>query len=242
MSRTDKDVPYWVRLNNEGTLTDHDHRHLGREITSYRDVLDKDGNQIVVEGPLYSYADAIIGEFEGIRWHYGNTLYTEDGRLLYYNYKTKTLFTTSYGNYREPVIRRARLLHSAGRGKEFVQVGTYTHILREVVVIGYVADRCTAGEKQPRPDWRRRGARPLYEELPCTPELPADNRRLRWTSGMSKHKTSFSRQRYSAERVNLRDQFVGIAKHWNNGFEVDDWDESNNLAAQHRHSMAWDLY
>lgn len=214
MSRTDKDVPYWVRLNNEGTLTDHDHLRFGKEITQYRYVRDENGKRILNTVATVRTAREIM---RTLAWN--PYAYTQEIRDEAKRYTTYTL-----GYWREY------------NPDHQIRVGTRSYYEKGVVVTGHVRDYCTAGVKLEDDTWR------WWSELPCTPELPAGKRRQSWTRNMSKHKTSFSRMRYSAERANRRDHFISVANHWNNGFEVDDWDENDNLTAQHRHSMAWDLY
>jgi len=61
MSRTDKDVPYWVRCNREGIVR-HDHRRLGRKIYRKKRVLDEDGNPVMETHRYSMTAERMLAE------------------------------------------------------------------------------------------------------------------------------------------------------------------------------------
>ena len=56
MSHTDKDKPYWVRLNQESKYTDHDHTRLGKRYTRRRYLYDEKGQPLYVDVPEYKQA------------------------------------------------------------------------------------------------------------------------------------------------------------------------------------------
>jgi hypothetical protein len=71
MSRTKKDQPYWVRENNEGTLTSHDHLKCGKTVYKRKYIRDEDGN-LVYERNIY-----IRSGFNWMKSYENNVSYSE---------------------------------------------------------------------------------------------------------------------------------------------------------------------
>lgn len=214
MSHTDKDRPYWVRLNDDATSTDHDHLHLGEDVYHTRIVRDAAGQPVTEQVPRSMSATDIV------KSHFG--------------YADRHYFL-SFGRVSEKIFQLARELHGSGRGDEQIIYGYDTRFVREQYLAYTIADHCTEGEPVKAGQQYYWGG-----SQPCTPEL--DTYRLAYTRGMSAKKHDYSRARYSHERVVARDALSQTIREYNNGYDVEDWDENVNLTAQHRHSMAWDLY
>jgi hypothetical protein len=226
MSRTDKDRPYWV-IENEGTLTDHRHERFGQPITAYTYARDENGKRIKIIEPMFRPAYAIIMSKNYPHSKYSPAMIAEAEK--YTTAPPAVIASKNWNVYLE--MRRAY------QPDKLIYIGDRTYYKREVKVVGYVKDYCTEGEKV------KDGKYWFHQDLPCTPDLPktAPNRQ-RYTRGLSKARSGYSKARNGANRVTARDTLKGAAKAYNAGFEVDDFDERTNLTAQHRHSMTWDLY
>jgi hypothetical protein len=213
MSRTDKDRPYWVKCNEEATYVWHDHQRFGEERYKNVAVKDEKGNIVYDEEPVYARAGEIY--FGG--YNYSKYVHLPD-------------------HDREAVRREATDALFKARMDKPIFVGTRRTRRTERVLDFVVKDYCTEGEKYTRGGWH------YNSDLPCTPYLEIENRKKFYVSDMSAKKHSYSRKRYSTERVTARDTLRNNAKRYNSGEDVDDWDEDVNLTAQHRHSMNWDLW
>ncbi len=209
MSRTDKDRPYWVKLNDEGTLVNHNHQHFGRSWYVYRPVRDERGNRVYEDVPVYRTAYEVVHgwDFTGVRGTYGMPA---------------------------KAVNEAKLLLSAGRPDEPVLIDTKRRVKFRRVQVHETYNHCTAGQRLAN----------KYDAwvLPCTPELPAGNSRKMYTCGLSKARKGYSDMRNGASRRAERDMLRSAARGWNCGEDLDNFDSLENLTAQHRHSMAWDLY
>jgi hypothetical protein len=229
MSRTDKDRPYWV-IENEGTLTDHRHERFGQPITAYTYARDENGKRIKITEPSYMTAQSIMYRKQFPRYKFSLAVIEEAMRTTVSPYGHVYSSTTTS-------IYMLRAMQRAYDPDKLILVGYRSYYKREVKVIGYIKDYCTEGEKT------KDGKYWFRQDLPCTPDLAktAPSRKI-YTKGLSKRRASYSKARNGANRVTARDALKGAAKAYNAGVEVDDFDESINLTAQHRHSMAWDLY
>jgi len=226
MSRTDKDRPYWV-IENESTLTDHRHERFGKPIYGWLYSRDESGKRIKITEALYRPAYAILASK-----NYPRTKYTPAMIAEAEKYTTAPPAVIASKNWH--VYMQLRRMYDP---EKLIFVGYRSYYKREFTVVGYVKDFCTAGEKV------KDGKYWFRQDLPCTPDLAktAPNRK-RYTRGMSNARSSYSKTRNGGNRVVARDTLKGAAKAYNAGAEVDDFDENVNLTAQHRHSMAWDLY
>jgi len=212
MSRTDKDAPYWVRLNNEGGPVHHDHLSFGKPIRANRPVLDERGEEVWVNEPIYLTARQIKIRNTWPGKYFSPEILAEADRYTsiwsnsrYYN--PDKMILTGYRRYRK----------------------------LEMVTIGYVADHCTEGE----PAKNREDAGWWSSEMPCTPELPRGKRSKMYVRGMSKARKGYSKARNGHSRVQEKIDLTEAMKDWNAGYEVD---TPLELTAQHRHSMNWDLW
>lgn len=217
MSHTDKDLPYWVRLNRFGKYTDHNHLDLGK--TRYRRVYkhNEDGSFVYHDKDVMVSASSII--LDESSWYY---------RLLIGDHTITA-----------KVRQRALELHGAGRGKELVQIGTERVAQYDLVVSYVVSDHCTEGQKITSKDncWG-------WGEVPCTPELPAGKRRWSYARDMSSKRAFLRKKHFSGERTNARNTLREATKAANAGYDdwEDDFEHIEVLTNQHRHSMDWDLW
>jgi hypothetical protein len=221
MSHTDKDMPYWVRLNNKGALTDHDHLRLGKPITKRVYLRDEEDQPIYKDEPIFRRAISILD----------NSLYGGYYRYVYNDRRNE--YRDEFGAYKEPIMRRAHALVNAGRGNEYVEVGIRRADVYEDRIIGYVKDYCTAGEKLPNGRWTA----PRYREMPCTPEFPPGQNW--WNYGTTTQRANEHDRYYTADRRAERDHLTRLTKRWNSGDDLEDWDESITLNAETASYMYW---
>lgn len=214
MSRTDKDRPYWVRLNDDATTTYHDHDNLGEPVYHYRIVRDETGHAKTVNVPWTMSATDIVK---------GSMLGTIHGRLMWIAKRPS-----------EKLFQQARELHGSGRGDEQIICGYRTEVVYERYYAYTIADHCTEGERITKNTVR-------FGQMPCVPVF-SNNYRFEMLRGKAGIKHHYSRVRYSRERVVTRDALGKTIRAYNAGYEVDDWDDRVSLTDQHHHSMAWDLY
>jgi hypothetical protein len=220
MSHTDKDKPYWVRLNQEAKYTDHDHRHLGK--TYYRRVYlhDENGDRIWEKVPVFFTADQLIDMAH-------SRLNEDTGRREYYIWstpRTKGLPDSTY--------RRAKELHAAGRGHELLEVGTEKRALYRDVEVPF-PDHCTEGEPVTRE----------YGNMPCTPDLIMEKRW--WRYGESSERQSYLRQLHGRDRTHLRSTLRNVTKAanlrdegWEDEYEKDLLETTN----PYKNELSWLLW
>lgn len=217
MSHTNKDVPYWVRLNREGVHTDHNHLQLGKE--QYRRVYkhNEDGSFVYLDEPVMVTASSII----------------EDGDDWYFRFIARDHTITT------KVRQRALELHGAGRGNELVQIGTERVAQYDLVLSYVVPDHCTEGQKLTSKDnmWG-------WGEVPCTPQMAPGKRRWVYAWGMSSKRQFLRKKHYGKERTEARGTLREATKAANSGYDdwEDDFEHIEDLTNQHRHSMDWDLW
>jgi hypothetical protein len=232
MSRTDKDMPYWVRLNNEGTSTDHDHLRFGEVYYRAVPVLDDEGNPVMDTHEVFLSATQILGKEEGNYYLFGYSSRYSVGYAHYVPWSDRS-YTTFYETAK--VVKAALMAYTRHTPDEQIAIGFYSRPRTTPVVKYVVKDYCTAGEKiTDENKW--------VGEMPCTPRLSVQSGYSYHTWGMSNRKAAKSREVYGGSRALKRATLGRIAKSWNSGEEVDDFDEVERLTDQHRHSMAWDLY
>lgn len=103
MSRTKKDQPYWVRENNEGTRTDHDHLSLGKTVYGYKRVLDEHGEPVMEtktrKRTTFEMKPYVKGRTEDgwARWGYEYTALEVEEE--YQTYKTERYVRFVYRDY-----------------------------------------------------------------------------------------------------------------------------------------------
>lgn len=232
MSRTDKDMPYWVRLNNEGTSTDHNHLRFGMVYYRAVPVLDDEGNPVMDTHEVFLTAAQILGKEDGNYYLFGYSSRYLVGYTHYvpWNDRSSTKFYET-----AKVTKAALMAYTRHTPDEQIAVGLYSRPRTTPVVKFVVPDHCTAGEKITDTDkW--------WGKFPCTPALPEGNNGKAYTRGMSGPRASYRSERNGGSRALKRATLGRVAKSWNSGEEVDDFDEVERLTDQHRHSMAWDLY
>ncbi|MGL4998009.1 MAG: hypothetical protein ACRC5T_03325 [Cetobacterium sp.] len=227
MSRTDKDRPYWVRVNDEASLTHHDHTAFGR--TYYRSVpvRDADGNPVYEDVPYRISARTIVEE--GLV----NYMISRHFRIPEQFPSPESLSSSR----RENIIREAIQYHGWGLGYHQIIVGTRKVVKyerKEYTTLSY----CTEGVPLAGPydTYYSRNQRP------CRPYLPYEGKREYYTSNMSRAKAAISKKRNGHSRAEARNTLAQVAQRWNSGDDIEDYDNEKFLTAQHRHSMAWDLY
>lgn len=235
MSRTLKDRPYWVKLN-DSPVTDHDHRDLGRTHYTTKIVLDKDGNEIYDETEWGftakeirdAYTSEVIDRFP---W-----------RINYLNWHQFFGWNKEHPVLTNRQINQARALYAQGLGDTFIVCGTYQKRRTERVVWYQIADHCTAGEK-----WSSRSQYRDYSrrEMPCTPSwdgLPEHQGRGIYTSDMADIKTSTRREINGIIRRTERDTLNEVKNAWNSGYDVDDYDQDVDFSHSQPHQWSYWLY
>jgi hypothetical protein len=235
MSRTLKDRPYWVKLN-ESTKTDHDHLHFGRTYTKTKPVLDKDGNEIFDDAEWGFTAkeirDAHSSEVvEGMPWRINSLAWH---RFFGWNKEHPALTNRQ--------VNLARALYVQGRGDTFIVCGTYKKRREVEVILSQVANYCTAGEKYTnRSQYRDHGKR----EMPCTPSwegLSEAAGKGIYTSDMADKKTTTRKEINGIIRRTERDTLNGVKNAWNSGYDVDDYDQDVDFTTSQPHKWAYWLY
>lgn len=214
MSRTDKDRPYWVKKNDDGTDTDHGHLELGKTIYKVKYVRDENGKVVHREEPQYYSASYIVQNVSGIARYF--TTYT----------------------FSEEVINEARELVQKGQPYVMVQHGIRLVAQTEKVVAVVLKDYCTEGEKITG------GGFGHYDDLPCVPEMAPGEWGYCYSSFSSSGKTkrSYYDMRNGMSRRKSRDYLRSAVNDFNTYGEAIDNDGELPLTSQHRHSMSWDLW
>jgi len=214
MSRTDKDRPYWVRQNDDGTNTDHGHLKLGKTIYRTYYVYDENGKVVFHEEPQFYSASLIVQNVSGLTRYY--TIYT----------------------FSEEAVNEARELVKKGKPYDQVQTGVRLVAQTEKVVAVVLKDYCTEGEKLTG------GGYGHYDDLPCTPAMAPGDWGYCYSSFSSsgKKKRGYYDMRNGLSRRTSRDYLRGVVDSFNTYGEAFDDDDELPLTAQHRHSMLWDLY
>lgn len=206
MSRTDKDRPWWVVKNDTAhKYTRHDHLHFGEPVYRTRALRDKDGKRIFEEEPILMTAHKMV------HYYFGGSYGTPEG------------------------LRRAKRAISAGHPDEMIDTGrTWRKYATERVLIGYIADHCTAGETVTENDrwgWL----------LPCTPDTPPEEKWWHHKDGSARH--DFSQMYYRGKRRASRDTLRKTANAYNSGTDPEDYeDDINPLTDHHKHGVWWYLW
>lgn len=224
MSRTLKDRPYWVKLN-DSTVTDHDHLNLGRTYYKTKIVLDKDGNEIYDE-TVWGFTATEIA-----------LAYTSDSSLNFiqaYNRRLKWYrffsWNEDHPHISNAIIDQAKRLHNSGAGSNFLECGTYQKRRTEQVVYRQMKDYCTEGERYTSKwDSRHSG------ELPCTPSWDGIRQNF-WYSDMAGPKASIRREINGIHRRLERDTLNRMRDQWNSGWDVDDYDEDVDFTTSQPHN------
>lgn len=235
MSRTDKDRPFWVQMNDPGNPVDHDHTSLGKTVYGRKYLYNPDKSKVLVEEELFVSADSIIRTNTGETVCFPNYMrfaQNSDGHSIWLG------LDADYYPYRK-VLKAAHVAKGKYGGEKLVALGTRTIHAYEIVLLYTISEHCTEGAKATSDNpWG------WSSETPCAPTLPSHLGGWRiQTRNKSKAKTSIRRTRNGMSRVKARDTLKDLAKNWNAGEDIEDVeDRALPLTGQHRHSMVWDLY
>lgn len=207
MSNTFKDVPYWVRLNRDGTATRHNHEMFGREVYHFRFIRDERGRQIYDEVPWgYTAREVTSGH---LGWTYN--------RWATFQYPDEL----SRMRARYALIDRARIMMTRGEGDEMIVLGHRTVVRTERHLAYVVKDYCTAGEKIDKREntW--------WGEMPCTPEIVGE--RPWYGYGTTSQRAEEHELYHTKKRTTGRKFEKRWVKEWNSGADLEDWDEDEHL-------------
>lgn len=208
MSHTNKTDPYWVRLNHRKTVnTWHRHDLIGKTYYTRRYLYDEKGQPITHEEPVKYKA-----------WY-----------IVKYGPWNPDKFTT-------PFMKQAKELVGAGKGDEYIQIGTRT--VREFEEIEHrYSDHCTEGE--PLTSRNRWG-----QGMTCTPDFPYNDPSF-WGGGYTSRKATLKKVLNGAERSRARKNLRTLTKAantpetcWDREF-ADDYEEAERMTDQHRHNGKW---
>lgn len=178
MSRTDKDRPYWVLMNDEGVV-EHDHRgcdRWGRKTrTRYGAYLrDEDGNYITEDIIRYETAEW-INEHAPRTKNYQIEVTWPSTMLDSMRYTAGSRLMTVTGRGVNPVWAEANNLVALGKGKTKLAYGEVRTVRKREVFVEEYTDECDAHLPY------RRYRSDLPEAVNCTRSLPASKTR-RWCS------------------------------------------------------------
>lgn len=177
MSRTDKDRPYWVLMNDEGVV-EHDHRgcdHWGRKTrTRYGAYIrDEDGNIVMETVTRYETAEW-IDKFAKRTKTYEIEVFWPRTMTDTMRYTAQSRMMTVTGKGVNPLWAEANNLVSQGKGDTKLAYSTSQRPKREVFEEEF-NDECDAHLPY------RRYRSDLPEAVNCTRSLPASKQR-RWCS------------------------------------------------------------
>jgi len=214
MSRTRKDVPYWVRVNRDSTHTDHDHTRLGKVVYRRVYLYNEDGTPAMHEKPIMRTAGAVVANNGWGKYHNLEPFF-------WGNRNRVVMFANESGRWHTDIFSEAQRLVAAGRADVEIAVGTQTFHGYETVESYRTHDHCTEGEKFASREQSRFNNR----ELPCTPELPHEA--AWWTYGSTNTRASEHNRYYSYERTRERALSRSLTNRWNSGEDLEDWDEDD---------------
>ena len=219
MSRTHKDRPLWVRENDKGNPTYHDHLKFGKVVYQREYVLDDDGDYIYEEQIITRLQFRVErAEKEGIDFWDARSAYVSPNNV---NRRWRQGFSDTM-SMRELEIGNPQYSHLWE--EQEVSLGWFT---KTVMVEKFTyKDECTAGEKV------KGGYHQNHTpELPCTPMLPRGYNIYR-----ERCTKDDRNDYYSGQRMTIRDTLREYRKLWNSGNEID---EEVDLGKQHRHEGSW---
>lgn len=231
MSRTRKDAPFWVRLNRIHTSTNHDHLNLGKKVYFSRPVLDENGDRMYDTVAIHIKA-SVLAKHVCPEWNTPEAYFhgSEHFRLL--RKADVPSWSCTDISFPRNVFQRARELCANGYEDELMYIDTYERLRTEEYLAYEYKDYCTEGEPDTQYFGRHRGLM-----NPCTPNWTHD---MPFPSGISRKKGFYTREHYGHERVNARDILKDVAKGYNSGEDIEEFeDDIHSTTAQHRHSMAW---
>ncbi|UDL15926.1 hypothetical protein QEH42_gp292 [Microbacterium phage Pumpernickel] len=239
MSRTDKDRPYWVKVQDHG-VEHHDHRNLGKEVWQYKDVLDEDGKPVIEEVPFFHFVGDILAskeerkdEFSTFSQRRSQTDKRDsDGdyiRSWYWNGRDCTV--TSYRKT-ESVISDAMYARAQGLPDTYlIAAGTYTRRVRERYLAYTIPDHCTINDETPKP------ARWWLNHNPCYMEADYANDFRIYACSCSMCNPG---RDHEGDRAFKRNTLKNMIKAANSGDE--DWEdgfEGRNLTPPRRAGQSW---
>lgn len=234
MSRTDKDRPYWVRLNDEGIIA-HDHSgsdRWGRKTRTRwgKPILDEDGNPVmetVEEKKQASY----IAQYTPRTKDYQIEVTWPARMVESMLYSGGSMLRTVTGRGINPLWQEAQNLVNEGKGDQLMVYRTYTQVKREMTVIEHTKE-CDA----------HLPSRPWSSNLPqaenCTRELP-DRDKRRWCScSMCEPGGIYAEKKSRTARKNT---LRAMAKAYNgeDGWEDDFEEREMYLSKPLRYTSQW---
>lgn len=224
MSRTYKDRPYRVKVNEDGNYRNatHNHDRFGEVVEKKHTVKDSDGNVIYDQVPVIQKVRHAINSVPKFITKTEEVKLSQDSSLRYI--EGLQPFVRREIN---PLYQHIFDLYAAGDLDREVQVDTRL-VPRKVVSKRFaVKDHCTVNEEW---DGHWHGDQPCHKGLPDGYALPRYYNR--WDH--SSRKAAKSHVRNSAKRSGKR-----MADAHNVGVDVDDLDKDNNAMAENEHRLAW---
>jgi hypothetical protein len=227
MSKTDSTRPYWVKLNQDGTLTDHDHTRFGEVVKKRIYRYQENGTPIYETGKYFMSANNVLAENAWRRVGVPGRIWRSEVEFFY------DLSENEFSRkFTEPIIRQAHKLVDQGRGGEaIIHVGDYRHRVYDEVVLFTVADYCTEGEKIDCREHSWRGP------LPCTPDLPHRRYGTYWENPPGLREFERNEKRSEKSRVNR--SLDRAARAYNGGGDVWDYDQDQHMRQSFRRDSAW---
>lgn len=238
MSRTVKDRPYWVKVNEYG-VEHHDHSSLGKEVWGNREMKDKNGNLVHEEVPFYHSVGDLLARPEDVfgSWPYlsGTGVVMpkrqDDGREIHvwrWNKSYRTVMERSIHKMRSEAMH---LRAHGSSDKALVVGGTLSRPKMEKYLVRITPDHCTINEKV--------HSRGRWNGNPCYME-----------SDWNGEKRSIFKYRCSccsplgyntAKRAIARDTLKEVSKQFNSG--EDDWEDAfdarENITPRRKAGQSW---
>ena len=218
MSHTDKDRPYWVKLNDEGVV-EHDHTFCfayGGGTTRSRwgrPLFDEDGAPIM----------ETVEDTEKASWYakFGPRVIRHTRRVYFplsmsesMLYTRNSFYDATYAETANPLWSEAQRLVAADRGDELIVTRTYQRQMREKIEYS-IAQECTGDLPQGRSNkWAKDN-----EWRPCNLVMPAERSRYNCSCYMCEPGGIWAEKK---SRSTKRNTLRKMAKAYDGS---DDWDD-----------------
>ena len=211
MSRTNKTNPYYVTVNRKGLYSeaDHSHERFGEPVYRREYVLDKKGNVIIDDVPIYQAARFAV--------RFVNKLLVTEEEINAFGKNSSLVYIKGFMPVRRyainPSYQAAFDLVAAGRGDEKVIVRYSKEKRTRRVLVGYVKDYCTVNEEWDGEYW---GINPCHKGMGMDYRWPGSH-------------TSWDKTARDAQRGGLRGRTKTsgrrLANAYNSGFDLyeDEW-------------------
>jgi hypothetical protein len=210
MSRTDKTRPYWVKVNDEGTVEHNHHtsRWGGRARYRTEKVLDAEGNPVMENHEVWRTAKSVLQTEPRMK---SVPFTTEGPKWNLSGDKSYTTFSWVSTKLANPVYSEAEHLVALGMPNELVLVRTDRREKVERTLIkeatGNGCDYEEGRILKQRDLWRNN----------CTPTLPW------WKSGYGHCTCCTPHADHESQRAHTRDATKRMVKAYNSG--DDDWED-----------------